>query len=80
MFIARRHGIIKRKSRKKIAIWEFLLQTIANVTYNPRLIEWKDINIGKFRINKGQELADLWAKVKGRRAKVKYESFARGLR
>lgn len=72
--------IVRKRPRRKKAVWEFLLDVIVNPAHNPRLIEWKDKAIGEFRINRPGDLADLWTKYRGYKTKVKYESFARGLR
>lgn len=61
-------------------MWEFLLEVLADPLHNPSVLSWVDKKTGSFKIEKPQELADLWTKARNRTGELKYEFFARALR
>ena len=63
--------------KAKITVW--LARLLGSEAHNPSVVEWKNRDIGEFRINDQEELARLWGACKNNPT-MSYEKFSRAMR
>ena len=59
-------------------LWKFLRALLHNPTFNPKLIAWKEMERGEFRMNSLQEFYRVWEDMK--KSDINYELWVKTLR
>ena len=68
----------ERRNHRGQQMWQFILETLSNDTYNPDLITWVDRDAGVFKFVQSKRVAQLWNKKRG--GANTFEHFSRSMR
>ncbi|KAK2178649.1 hypothetical protein NP493_536g00008, partial [Ridgeia piscesae] len=68
----------RRRAHSGQQLWQFILETLSNDSYNPELITWVDREEGVFKFIQSRRVAQLWNRKRG--GAKSFEHFSRSIR